>query len=159
MAVSPHKSNLETRDWGNRINKPELNLKPEPVRIWHIFMDMMTSSNVNIFRVTGPLCGEFTGHWLNSLTLKILQSCIDMCVTASVRHRWRKGKKMNNVRHVDIVSIETYCACNRNSMCYVPVDATIWTTKVTLYRYSVNWLKLIWRSGTLKLTYVCHIVK
>ena len=26
---------------------------------------MMTSSNVNIFRVTGPLCGEFTGHlWI-----------------------------------------------------------------------------------------------
>ena len=25
------------------------------------FADMMTSSNGNIFRVTGPLCGEFTG--------------------------------------------------------------------------------------------------
>ena len=25
------------------------------------FLDMMTSSNGNIFRVTGPLCGEFTG--------------------------------------------------------------------------------------------------
>ena len=24
---------------------------------------MMTSSNENIFRVTGPFCGEFTGHW------------------------------------------------------------------------------------------------
>ena len=24
---------------------------------------MMTSSNGNIFCVTGPLCGEFTGHW------------------------------------------------------------------------------------------------
>ena len=28
----------------------------------HIFLEiMMTSSNGNIFRVTGPLCGEFTG--------------------------------------------------------------------------------------------------
>ena len=27
--------------------------------------DMMTSPNGNIFRVTGPLCGEFTGHqWI-----------------------------------------------------------------------------------------------
>ena len=25
--------------------------------------DMMTSSNGNIFHITGPLCGEFTGHW------------------------------------------------------------------------------------------------
>ena len=24
---------------------------------------MMTSSNGNIFRITGRLCGEFTGHW------------------------------------------------------------------------------------------------
>ena len=24
---------------------------------------MMTSSNGNIFRITGLLCGEFTGHW------------------------------------------------------------------------------------------------
>ena len=27
---------------------------------WH---DLMTSSNANIFRVTGPLCMEFTGHF------------------------------------------------------------------------------------------------
>ena len=26
------------------------------------FVVMMTSSNGNIFRVTGPLCEEFTGH-------------------------------------------------------------------------------------------------
>ena len=30
----------------------------ESVLSWHF---MMTSSNGNIFRVTGPLCGEFTG--------------------------------------------------------------------------------------------------
>ena len=33
-----------------------------PVFLWQI---MMTSSNGNIFRVTGPLCGEFTSHrWI-----------------------------------------------------------------------------------------------
>ena len=37
---------------------------------WHICCSlprllMMTSSNGNIFRVTGPMCGEFTGHrWI-----------------------------------------------------------------------------------------------
>ena len=30
--------------------------------------DMMTSSNGNLFRVTGPLCREFTGHRWNPLT-------------------------------------------------------------------------------------------
>ena len=36
--------------------------------LWHLWInrsskhiDIKTSSNVNIFRVTGPLCGEFTG--------------------------------------------------------------------------------------------------
>ena len=29
---------------------------------------MMTSSNEHIFRVTGNLCGEFTGHWRSSRT-------------------------------------------------------------------------------------------
>ena len=32
---------------------------------WFHGMHLMTSSNGNIFRVTGPLCGEFTGHrWI-----------------------------------------------------------------------------------------------
>ena len=30
--------------------------------IWTIRASMVTSSNGNISRVTGPLCGEFTGH-------------------------------------------------------------------------------------------------
>ena len=31
----------------------------------HMFLFMMTSSNGNIFRFTGPLCGEFTGYrWI-----------------------------------------------------------------------------------------------
>ena len=30
-----------------------------------LYLDMMTSSNGNLFRVTGPLCGEFTGfRWI-----------------------------------------------------------------------------------------------
>ena len=35
------------------------------LQLWVGCSDMMTSSNANIFRVTGPLCGEFTGHrWI-----------------------------------------------------------------------------------------------
>ena len=32
-------------------------------RPWAYFNIIMTSSSGNIFRVTGPLCGEFTGDW------------------------------------------------------------------------------------------------
>ena len=30
---------------------------------WYPWANMMTSSNGKIFRTTGSLCGEFTGHW------------------------------------------------------------------------------------------------
>ena len=33
------------------------------VHLTKILSLMMTSSNGNLFRVTGHLCGEFTGHW------------------------------------------------------------------------------------------------
>ena len=35
---------------------------------------IMTSSNENIFRVTGPLYGEFTGHRLIPLTKPVTRS-------------------------------------------------------------------------------------
>ena len=39
--------------------------KVRPLRLSWMVVCIMTSSNGNIFRVTGPLCGEFTGHrWI-----------------------------------------------------------------------------------------------
>ena len=38
-----------------------------PKHVSYIPFFMMTSSNGNIFHVTGPLCGEFTGHRWNPL--------------------------------------------------------------------------------------------
>ena len=39
---------------------------------------MMTSSNGNIFRVTGPLCGEFTGHrWHRALMFSLICTCMN----------------------------------------------------------------------------------
>ena len=41
---------------------------------------MMTSLNGNIFRVTGPLCGEFTGHksqWRGALMLSLICAWIN----------------------------------------------------------------------------------
>ena len=50
---------------------------------------MMTSSNGNIFRVTGPLCGEFTGHRWIPLTKASdagLWCFFDLCLN----NRWSK---------------------------------------------------------------------
>ena len=38
----------------------------------------MTSSNGNRFRVTGPLCGEFTSHWWSPLTKASLTRSFDV---------------------------------------------------------------------------------
>ena len=43
----------------------DINIEITPGTIETATRGMMTSSNGSIFRVTGPLCGEFTGHrWL-----------------------------------------------------------------------------------------------
>ena len=46
---------------------------------------MMTSSNENIFRVTGPLCGEFTS--LNKRLSNKIHSCLGLIHTTPVTHR------------------------------------------------------------------------
>ena len=48
----------------NKLSKATSSLKYGFMGNWQHFgnlLPMMTSSNGNIFRVTGPLCGEFTG--------------------------------------------------------------------------------------------------
>ena len=53
--------------------------------IGHGQYNMMTSSNGNIFRVTGLLCGEFTGHrwiphkgqWRGALMFSFICACIN----------------------------------------------------------------------------------
>ena len=59
---------------------------------WH---NMMTSSNGNFFCVTGPLCGEFTGHWWIPLTKASVAElcCFFICA-------WINGW-VNNRKHSD----------------------------------------------------------
>ena len=62
-ACNPEKScHAQWGDWPHDI-QIEANSPPAsyPACSFHIIETMMTSSNGNIFRVTGPLCGEFTG--------------------------------------------------------------------------------------------------
>ena len=67
--------------------------------IWDVMMveifSMMTSSNGNIFHVTGPLCREFTSHWWILLTRSsdtelwcFLWLCLDKRLSKQSRHCW-----------------------------------------------------------------------
>ena len=61
---------------------------------------MMTSSNGNIFRVTGPLCGEFTGH------------CIR--INASVNNRDAGDLRRHRAHYDVIVMVSMLCSqCGR----------------------------------------------
>ena len=54
------------RQWGfSQINS---SMKGRSAGVFLLVHVMMTSSNRNIFRITGPLCGELTGHQWNPLT-------------------------------------------------------------------------------------------
>ena len=49
------------------------------VKIAKILECMITSSNGNIFRVTGPLCGKFTGHrWLPLTVTRSIGAYFDL---------------------------------------------------------------------------------
>ena len=58
-----------SNEWNENVSFKDKKNKAQhnqgPYAIWDIrpnrILNMMTSSNGNIFRVTGPLCGEFTG--------------------------------------------------------------------------------------------------
>ena len=59
-----------------------------------VMMDMMTSSNENNFSVTGPLCGEFTGHrWIprTPASIATLASALVGIVTIGSRRRANVG--------------------------------------------------------------------
>ena len=54
---------LAKRTLSHSLNEADIFLPPN-----YIFFHMMTSSNGNIFRVTGSLCGEFTDHrWISRI--------------------------------------------------------------------------------------------
>ena len=52
----------------------------------HCQVSMMTSSNRSSFRVTGPLCGEFTGH--RSIPLTKTSDVELWCFLSSVLNKW-----------------------------------------------------------------------
>ena len=76
-----------------------------------IVRNMMTSSNGNIFRVTGPLCGEFTGHrwiprqWRGAYTFSFICARIN---------GWVNNREAGDLRlhraHFDVIVMRQYSA-------------------------------------------------
>ena len=63
----------------------------------------MTSSNGNIFRVTGPLCGEFTGHRWIPLMFTLICALINGWVSNREAGDWRRHRA-----HYDVTVTSLY---------------------------------------------------
>ena len=82
---------------------------------WLYIAIMMTSSNGNVFRVTGPLCGEFTGHrWIPIIKASDAELwCFFICAR---RNSWINNREAGDLRrhrvHYDVtVMISEYSEC------------------------------------------------
>ena len=70
---------------------------------------MMTSSNGNIFRITGHLCGEFTGLWRGAL---------EFCLIYVWINGWVNNREAGDLRryraHYDVIVMTRamYQFCN-----------------------------------------------
>ena len=59
-------SNLQMAIWVREFVLIYFHMREDGIQPWRLSHSMMTWSTGNIFRVTGPLCGEFTGHrWIS----------------------------------------------------------------------------------------------
>ena len=72
------------------------------------FVVMMTSSNGNIFRVTGPLCEEFTGH----------RGALMFSLICAWTHGWVNNRGACNLRHhcahYDVIVMSTQRLAHRH---------------------------------------------
>ena len=75
-------------------------------------LSMMTSSNGNIFRGTGPLCGEFTGHRWIPLTKASEAGLWCFLWSAPWINGWVKNREAGDLRrhraHHDVTMMRAY---------------------------------------------------
>ena len=65
-----------------------------------ITLCLMTSSNGNIFRVTGPLCGEFTGHrWIPCTNISDAELWFFSLICAWI-YAWVNNREAGDLRHL-----------------------------------------------------------
>ena len=112
-------------------------------------MIMMTSSNGNIFRVTGPLCGELTGHffisphkgqWREALMFSLICAWINSWV-----NNGEAGDLRRHCAHYDVIVMH---------LLYFSVHASLNSTKVVWF----VWRQNIQRSGVDMLKWCVRIM-
>ena len=91
----------------NRFHNDDFCLKTIPFSSCHYIVNfMMTSSNGNIFRLTGPLCGEFTGASEFSTQRPVTRS-FDVFFDLRLNKRLSNNREAGDLRrrrcHYDVI--------------------------------------------------------
>ena len=97
-------------------------------RCWWNHMHTMTSSNGNIFRVTDPLCGEFTGHrWIPRTKGQWRGALMFSLICA-----WINGWVNNRDWWSHTPSRPLWCHCNNGSIRYLAPGGRFYQHVLTL---------------------------
>ena len=118
---------------------------------WDRFhFNMMTSSNGNIFRVTGPLCGEFTCHRCIPLTKASDAELWCFLWSAPWINGWVNNREAGDLRrhraHYDVIvmsSVTQVIKCSR-MVCALhvlpcPLMLTNWTNLIPFHMLTNCW--------------------
>ena len=114
-------------------NTKALNIHSLHIVVYYI---MMTSSNGNIFRVTGPLCGDFTGHRWIPLTKAsgaelwcFLWFAPEQTVWVNIRDA---GDLRRHRAHYDVTVMTEMIQYIPNRQSYLTSVLTVYTTNATM---------------------------
>ena len=77
----------------------------------------MTSSNGNIFHVTGPLCGEFTGHEWIPLTEASVSWSFDVFFDLAWINGWVNNRKAVDLRRHCVHYNVTVVIISKSRLC------------------------------------------
>ena len=116
-------------------------------RQYALGQSMMTSSNGNIFRVTGTLCGEFTAHWWVPSQRSVTWSNW----TNGWGNNWDAGELRRNRAHYDVTVMRliTINARYANLKGMLKLTGTKNTTRIVVFagirtRVNIDRLPLVW---------------
>ena len=94
---------------------------------------MMTSSNVNIFRYTGQLCGEFTGdRWKGPVTRRfdvLFDLCLKKRLNEQSKHRLFETPSSSLWRHCSALDILSFLCSVQRWPLIIPIGSAL--TQVT----------------------------
>ena len=117
---------------------------------------MMTSSNGNIFRVTGHLCGELTGHrwiphkgqWRGALVFSLIYAWINGWVNNREPGDWRRHRVHNDVAVIwkklsatTSLVFSSQALCKQTDLVFSPLRHEFYVSLlfVLWYNYITGW--------------------